>query len=835
MLFLPLVLAYPIPMRIKNILIASLLVQSPFQSAFANPTEEIISNYTSKLKSSGGSFQSGYLNNHRAKQVDYCLIDDLKISNIENGLFVEIKKNISELNFAELTKKNFDNFGGVNKIASKPSRDIESISEFEWNKGKGNGSIVHRLKNYASVEFSELKVTDYLINPNNKSSSGDFNQAVVKVRLDVRGKDKQSHLMQDRLNLSLNLKLDGANWKIENIEGLKGLSLVQNGMPSFEDVTQTSGLDKVSVHLRTEALRRGGYAMAVTDYNNDGIQDLFVGHRENAEMFVGSKDGTFKKIETPLDHERYSKTAVFADFNNTGKRDVVINRFLTTDANGNKIENKQLPLQVNYYKNVDGKLVEQPNQFGDPSIFKKPMPSAVADYNGDGLLDIYIGYPGLQDFSQFGELPKNLLRYQGLYFNNGKGGFTDNTQSLKTLKDSANGQVYDAHLFPHSSLAIDLNQDHKMDLVVLDDRGNLSPAFVNQGNGTFIESADKIGVSNWGYAMGISSGDINNDGLVDVAMTNVNFNAIDRINRACKKHRGLPAFQWDNDGLRMFEAKAKGKMKFSEIPAEILEDTGESLGGLTFIDYNNDGHLDIYVVNGLWSGTPNGQNFGSFFASSLRVSKAPPLYSMSSRNDLRFMDVLQTFGGKIEDYREVSSIIPGNEKPSLGGFQRNRLYRNNGDGTFTDVAYLEGVDSIADGYIAGKMDYNNDGVMDLVLRNADPGTEQNKFPSVQLFKNNRKDQKKSVVLTFEGTKQNKEGIGLFVKAHAKGWQQVSHLEGNSGSMQQQRLIQFGLGDHKQIDKLEIFWPSGMKQVITNVGPGQRHIVEPNAGNMIGAN
>jgi hypothetical protein len=195
------------------------------------------------------------------------------------------------------------------------------------------------------------------------------------------------------------------------------------------------------------------------------------------------------------------------------------------------------------------------------------------------------------------------------------------------------------------------------------------------------------------------------------------------------------------------------------------------------------------------------------------------------------MDLLSDFQGHINDYADVKSIVKTEDRPSLAGYQRNRLLRNNGDGTFTDVAFMENVDSIADGYIVGKVDYNHDGVPDLVLRNADPGTDNYKFPSVQLFKNNSSP-KKSVILTFRGTNRSAEGIGLFVKAHAKNWQQVEHLEGNSGSMQQQRFVHFGLGQNKKLDYVEVFWPSGVKQVIKNLGPGYHEIVEPVAARMV---
>jgi hypothetical protein len=705
-----------------------------------------------------------------------CLLDEMTISQIENSYFNILQQAIYEQNYPAIEKLNFDQIESFG-ITSLAQRTQDHISEFSWS-SQEQGSLKKRLKEFKKIEYVEIKVIDYKIDPAHRKGDFKFDKSTLMARLDVRGINLKNQLMQDRFKLSISMENKEKHWATTEVTLLKGSTSIQNGQPTFEDITNQSGLSKVSINLRTEAIRRGGYALSVIDYNQDKIPDLFVGHRENAEVFQGNKNGEFTKIVTPFDKEKYSKTAVFADFNNTGRQDVAINRFIASDQNGIPLKNTILPAQVAFYKNTEKGYVEQENKFGGADIYKKPMPSAVADFNGDGLLDIYVGYPGIQDFSQFSQLKKSTLKFQGLYINDGKGGFIDSTEKL-----DANVTKNYSRLFPHSSLAVDFNQDQKIDLIVLDDRRNLSPVFINSGHGKFTESSKKIGVVNYNYAMSIASADLNNDGLVDLGVTSVNFSEMTRTNSACYRHFVRKIFP-DIQGLNLFLAeKNETNPLFKKVSEDNFDDVGEALGGLTFLDYNNDGLVDIYVVNGLWSGTKKGQDFGSFFTSSIRASSAWPMYSLNSKNDLRFMDVLSTFKGSILDYTKTSTIKAGTERPSLAGYQRNRLLRNNGDGTFTDVAYLEGVDSIADGYIVGKIDYNKDGLVDLVLRNADPGTQDYQFPAVQLFKNNSKSRDKSVILTFSAEKLNKEGIGLFVKAYAREWTQVSHLEGNSGSMQ----------------------------------------------------
>src|SRR5690606_12740907 len=88
-----------------------------------------------------------------------------------------------------------------------------------------------------------------------------------------------------------------------------------------------------------------------------------------------------------------------------------------------------------------------------------------------------------------------------------------------------------------------------------------------------------------------------------------------------------------------------------------------------------------------------------------------------------------------KDWSFVSILRDSKRKLSMAGYQRNRLFLNMGDMQFVDVGYMEGVDSIYDGYIVATADYNSDGKMDLILKNGDPGSTKYMFPSIQIFKN----------------------------------------------------------------------------------------------------
>ncbi len=741
-----------------------------------------------------------------------CVQDELMVSEVENVLLQQFKSHLQNKNleafsqlfseaaladqvFAESEKK-FQNLSTVQKHTLNTKKFVKTSAKFN---------------EYSQVLGVEAKISDYTINFDSRDNNYNPKSFEADIRFTMRGLDQQKNRRMDVIQHRAMFTKIAGQWRIEKIRPMSGYAMTTKAKPFFEDKTKDRNLASIPVYARTEAIRRGGYALSMSDINKDGINDMLVGTRDKTILLQGQASGGFKDITqgSGLETVAFAKTAIFADLRNSGTQDLVV----VTLRPGDKFTNTGHTSVLVFHGNGRGQFNKIESDFGSKKGLLQPMPATVADFNKDGYLDLYVGYPGIRDFTVLSD-QKETVDKQGLYFNDGTGRFKDFTDHFQEKNYSRASQ-----LFPHSAMAVDLDQNGDMDLIVLDDRNNLSPVYLNQGQGFMSNKTEAIGLGNNGYGMSVVSSDFNNDGLTDIAMTNVNFVSARRSFTACDRHWNGGPFNSEY-GLRLFNATKNGKFQETTQYSDIIEQTGEGAGGVATLDYNNDGHEDIYLVNGLWSGHKEGDDVSSFFVSLLRLKTASIGWAIR-KDILGFKELLQSFEGRILQNGEIINK-PG-QHINMAGQQYNKLFHNNGDGTFTDVAFFHGVDSLSDGYVVGTQ-INQDGTEDLILRNGDPGILNDNAYPVQYFKNTTKSLKKAVILSFEGVQTNKDGVGLFAVAHYKNKsKQIKHLVGNTGSMQSDKKIRFVIS--KGIEQIDLHWPSGTVQHLKNIKPGFFHIKE----------
>ena len=151
--------------------------------------------------------------------------------------------------------------------------------------------------------------------------------------------------------------------------------------------------------------------------------------------------------------------------------------------------------------------------------------------------------------------------------------------------------------------------------------------------------------------------------------------------------------------------------------------------------------------------------------------------------------------------------------------QRNALFRNNGDGTFTEVGYVEGATGSRTAIVA-PVDIDNDGVQDRAAQHR-PGAGNTYAPVIAL--RNQLD-RNALTVALQGKDGNVDGIGARVVAHVGGQKIVREVRGVAGAVQAEPVAYFGLGDASKVDRLEVVWPGGETQVLTDVTAGQAVVI-----------
>ncbi len=301
-----------------------------------------------------------------------------------------------------------------------------------------------------------------------------------------------------------------------------------------------------------------------------------------------------------------------------------------------------------------------------------------------------------------------------LFLNNGDGTFKDFTKESGATDPSIS----------MAALFVDFDNDGDQDLYLAHDANIPYILYENDGFGHFKNISAKAGVNYAGQGMGVDFGDVNNDGLMDLHITNLYENTL---------------FVNNGDGTFRDVSKSAG-----------IQDRGMGWGTMVF-DYNNDGLNDIYVVN-----------------------------------DTKFTPSSYT----------------------------NKLYRNNGNITFTEVSENTPLASPYEGYGAAYSDINHDGKLDIFV--AIKGQEGS-----QLFLNNEINTGHWLQIKCIGTKSNRDGIGARINIKCANQLYCDQISSSSGYVSQNSLLQhFGLGTHSKIDELEIIWPSGLKDIYKNLSVDQ---------------
>jgi hypothetical protein len=419
--------------------------------------------------------------------------------------------------------------------------------------------------------------------------------------------------------------------------------------------------------------------------------------------------------------------------------------------------------------------------------------AAAADYDNDGHVDLFVA-----------GVNRNIL-----YHNLGNGRFEDVTEKagIKSGKwavaggwfDYNNDGLLDLFVVNYAHWSIDNNRfcgDPSRKLRVychpMYFEGLTNTLYRNRGDGTFEDATEKSGIGKCqGRGMGIAFADYDDDGFMDVFVTN------------------------DNQANFLFHNRGDGTFEEVGLQAGVaLMNNGQPVSsmGADFRDYDNDGLPDIFVADLNNETFPLFHNLGGGMfedASSLSrlsvfsASRGGWSAGMADLNNNGWKDLVSTNSHADDNVEQFSAYHYR---------QPNSIFANLGDGTFWDVTADVGSDFQLPRAHRGLAfaDFNNDGKIDMVVSSLQDPAE--------LWQNVSPDDNHWIILKLAGTKSNRDGIGARVRVGKQTNHMTTALAYASSS---HYGVHFGLGKSTKIPEIEIRWPSGMVQVLRDVEPNQR--------------
>src|SRR6267378_1250854 len=314
------------------------------------------------------------------------------------------------------------------------------------------------------------------------------------------------------------------------------------------------------------------------------------------------------------------------------------------------------------------------------------------DYNGDGLLDIY-----LVCYSQTPQADRQTRLKDALYRNNGDGTFTDVTESAG-ISNSMLGM----------GLAVgDYNNDGWPDIYITG--YGESKLYLNTGKGTFIDVTTRAGVNNnlWGTSAAFF--DYDNDGYLDLYVCN--YLTYDEKNLPCTLYDGKPYCSIANfkgSSARLFHNNGDGTFTDVSEKAKIANPKGKGLG-VVALDYDNDGRMDIFQANDAAANFLY-HNDGNGTFSEVALAAGVAFDPDGNARGGMGVDAEDLDG---DGYLEIFVANFSN--------QTNALFHNDKDGSFTEITNSVGLGAISlpmSGFGSRFFDYNNDGLVDLFVLNS---------------------------------------------------------------------------------------------------------------------
>ncbi len=535
----------------------------------------------------------------------------------------------------------------------------------------------------------------------------------------------------------------------------------------FEESSQIAGvnfkhqapvLDAKLSHIMPQVAVVGA-AVSVVDFDRDGWQDFYItnsGEGSRNSLYRNLGNGSFKEVAADVGladlNSRElgaSMGAVWGDYDNDGYEDLFLYRWGRPEL----------------FHNDGGRSFTRISEKAGLPPWVNAGTAIWFDYDRDGKLDLFIGGYYSEKINLWKLADTRMMPESFEYAENGGRKYLFRNLGDGRFEEVSEKLGLKSNRWAFAAVAADFRGTGYPDLFIANDYG-VSELFFNDTGERFREAGKATGV---GYSpksgMNASVGDILNRGRLAIYVSNISEEGI--------------LLQGNNLWVPR-EGTSGDEIKFDNLSREMGIELGKWSFGAQFGDLNNDGSIDLYLVNG---------------------------YVSADQSRSYWYDFSKVAGGNRTIISDAQNW-PSMDGRSLAGYQQKRVWLNDGAGKFNDVAQAVGVVDVYDGRSVALADFGNRGMLDAVTAN--------QRGPVLFYRNTVNPENKWIAFELQGIVSNRSAIGAQVRVFWNGRSQVQEVSGGSGfCAQNQRRLHFGLGRQARVEKVEIRWPSGKIETLAD--------------------